>query len=102
MKNQIKKMAHKMCRNHTPDGKCASSDEFCDLECSYGCCAERLYCADYRKQSEVASEIFWEIDKILTAIYLDDEDGTNFVGVDIQKYHALKKKYMKIKTERKQ
>lgn len=43
---------------------------------------------------DLAIEIFWKVDNLLTAIYLDDEDGTNFVGVDIQKYHALKKKYM--------
>ena len=77
-------------------GSCESiPDEICVKHKSCARCkAERVFNADYRKQSEVASEIFWEIDKLLTAIYLDDEDGTNFVGVDIQKYHALKKKYM--------
>lgn len=40
---------------------------------------------------QFAREIFFEIDMLLTAIYLDDEEGTNFVGVDIQKYHALRK-----------
>lgn len=44
---------------------------------------------------EFAREIFWEIDMLLTAIYLDDEDGTHFVGVDIQKYHALRKEINK-------
>ena len=50
---------------------------------------------------QFAREIFWEIDMLLTAIYLDDEDGTHFVGVDIQKYHALRKEiHEKLKTER--
>ena len=44
-------------------------------------------------KSEVAREIFWEIDKLLTMIYTDDEDGSKFIGVDMQKYYALKKKY---------
>lgn len=38
-------------------------------------------------------EIFWEIDKLLTKIITDDEDGTSFIGVDMQKYYALKMKY---------
>ena len=50
---------------------------------------------------QVARAVFWEIDMLLTAIYLDDEDGTHFVGVDIQKYHALRKEiHEKLKTER--
>lgn len=44
---------------------------------------------------QFAREIFWEIDMLLTAIYLDDKDGTHFVGVDIQKYHALRKEINK-------
>ena len=41
----------------------------------------------------VIDEIFWEIDKLLTMIYTDDDDGSKFIGVDMQKYYALKKKY---------
>ena len=41
----------------------------------------------------VIDEIFWEIDKLLTVIYTDDEDGQKFIGVDMQKYYALKMKY---------
>ena len=88
MEKQIEKMAKVL------EFVCELQDQdLCIAECDT-CRATALYNAGYRKQSEVASEIFWEIDKLLTAIYLDDEDGTNFVGVDIQKYHALKKKYM--------
>ena len=49
---QIEEMARKMCRNYKQDGNCASDDEPCGLECIYGYCAERIYCAGYRKQSE--------------------------------------------------
>lgn len=55
MKEQIKKqaieeMARKMCRNFMPNGNCASDGDPCGLECVYGFCAERIYCAGYRKQ----------------------------------------------------
>ena len=51
-KEQIEEMARKTCRNYQQDGNCASDYEPCDLECVYGYCAERIYCAGYRKQSE--------------------------------------------------
>ena len=49
--------------------------------------------ADVAPRAEVAREIFWEIDKLLLSIITDDEEGTRFVGVDMQKYYALKMKY---------
>lgn len=49
--------------------------------------------ADVAPRAEVAREIFWEIDKLLLRIITDDEEGTQFIGVDMQKYYALKKKY---------
>ena len=49
---QIEKMARKMCRNYQPNGNCVADYDPCDLECVYGYCAERIYCAGYRKQSE--------------------------------------------------
>ena len=45
-------------------------------------------------KTEIAMEIFWEIDKLLTHIITDDEDGTQFIGIDMQKYYLLKKKYL--------
>lgn len=42
---------------------------------------------------DFAREIFWEIDKLLTIIYTDDEDGRKFVGIDVAQYYELKKKY---------
>ena len=47
---QIEEMARKMCRNYQPNGSCAADDDPCQLECVYGYCAERIYCAGYRKQ----------------------------------------------------
>lgn len=49
---QIAEMAKAMCGNGMPNGNCATDDEPCHLECVYGCCAERLYAAGYRRQSE--------------------------------------------------
>ena len=54
--------------------------------------------ANVAPKSEFASEIFWEIDKLLTRIITDDENGTQFIGVDMQKYYALKKKYTEERT----
>lgn len=51
-KQIIEEMARKMCRNYQPNGNCASDGDPCELECIYGYCAERIYCAGYRKQSE--------------------------------------------------
>ena len=41
--------------------------------------------------ADVAREIFGEVDKILTIITIDDDEG--FVGVNFDKYRELKKKY---------
>ena len=53
----------------------------------------RMPSADIAPRAEVAREIFWEIDKLLARIITDDEAGTQFIGVDMQKYYALKMKY---------
>lgn len=54
--------------------------------------------ANVAPKSEVAREIFWEIDKLLTRIITDDESGEQFIGVDMQKYYALKTKYTEEQT----
>lgn len=48
-----------------------------------------------------ADEIFGEIDKLLTIIRTD-ESGTAFVGVDMQKYYALRKTYTEVWGEEEQ
>lgn len=52
MEKQIEEMARKMCRNYNGNGVCNANEESCALECVYGYCAERAYCAGYRKQNE--------------------------------------------------
>ena len=54
---QIEEMARTMCRNYQPNGNCFAGDELCGLECVYGYCAERIYCAGYRRQSEDTVEV---------------------------------------------
>ena len=51
-KEQIEEMAKAMCGNGMSNGNCVMDDEPCNLECVYGCCAERLHAKGYRKQSE--------------------------------------------------
>ena len=59
---------------------------------------DNAHTADVAPRAEVAREIFWEIDKLLAKIITDDEEGTQFIGVDMQKYYALKKKYTEAET----
>ena len=53
---QIEEMAKAMCGNGMSNGNCAADDEPCELECVYGCCAERLYSKGYRKQEWISVE----------------------------------------------
>ena len=55
-KKQIEEMAFDMCGNGMSKKYCATDDEPCNLECVYGCCAERLYNAGYRKQEWISVE----------------------------------------------
>ena len=48
-KQAIEEIARTMCRNYMPNGNCAADYEPCGLECVYGYCAERVYCANYSK-----------------------------------------------------
>lgn len=77
---QIEEMARKMCRNYQQDGNCASDYEPCNLECVYGYCAERIYCAGYRKQSENNIELPCKIgDTVYIIDEADDESGEDYV-----------------------
>ena len=44
-------------------------------------------------EQQLADEIFWEIDKLLTIFYTDEEDGQRFVAIEWKKYFELRKKY---------
>ena len=54
-----------------------------------------LTCALRHLRAEVAREIFWEMDKLLLSVIIDDEAEERFVCLDFDKYLALKKKYTK-------
>ena len=55
---QIKEMAKELCGYSKPNGNCEFDDKPCNLECIYGRCAEIIYTAGYRKQSE--GEWIWK------------------------------------------
>ena len=54
---------------------------------------QRTPTADVAPRAEVARGIFWEMDKLLLSITIDEEAEESFVGFDFDKYIALKKKY---------
>ena len=54
--------------------------------------------ADVAPRAELAREIFWEVDKLLLSITIDEEAEESFVGLDFDKYIALKKKYTEAET----
>ena len=72
---QIEEMAKAMCGNGMSNGNCATDDEPCNLECVYGCCAEKLYAKGYRKQSEgewkIESEIHQMLDDVDEELYVE-------------------------------
>ncbi len=82
---QIEEMAKIICGSHN-NGACVFNHEPCDLECSANGEAKKLYDSGYRKASEVAREIFEEVERVV-----------NFaLCVDITEWSAfaeLKKKY---------
>ena len=60
----IKRIATKICSNFN-DGICCVDCSVCILNCEYKLLAEHLYNAGYRKASDVAREIFEEIESIV-------------------------------------
>lgn len=61
--NQIEEMAKDLC-GWCRNGICTVDMKPCDLGCSHRDVATILYNAGYRKQSEIAREIFEEIDNL--------------------------------------
>lgn len=55
--------------------------------------------ADVAPRAEVGMEIFWEMDMLLMSITIDEEAEESFVGLDFDKYLALRRKYTKAETE---
>lgn len=72
--------------------------EKCDMLCQFGTYAEILYTAGYRKQSEVAMEIFEEIEKFMNSLdrrYMASGNPKQSWGVRgaMAEIAELKKKY---------
>lgn len=94
---QIEEMADIICKSNNPTmrthcDKCVFSG-MCDIQ--DGC--EALYNAGYRKASDVAREIFEEIEKLISSecLVIKDEDGIRGY-VDASVHYILvelKKKY---------
>ena len=84
---QIEEMA-KICHFYD-DGICHLCEELlvsCDRKCDLTILVENLYNAGYRKASDVAEEIFAEIEKICGT------NGFHFICT-VEKFKELKKKY---------
>ena len=87
---QIEGMANDICKNGKPCSKCSAYPDACKAV-HY---AERFYNAGYRKASEVAREIFGEIENILaptiSALFMTSE-----TLVDVSKSHISEEKAIK-------
>ena len=84
---QIEEMTNALCDIDCKGMKCGVCDSY---GCEYRMQAEALYSAGYRKASEVAREIFEEIEENADLLY----DGYRDIFVITEKDFAeLKKKY---------
>lgn len=70
-----------------------------DFKGSADRCKNFVSAADVAPRAEVAREIFWEIDMLLMSITIDEEAEESFVGLDFDKYLAIRRKYTKVETE---
>ena len=102
--NQIEEMARDLCEC-CDNGICYADKKPCDLKCEEYTNAQYLFAKGYRKASEVAREIFEEIEKELRSnvetivtIKDEEEDGwydgeLNVLGMLGNYIAELKKKY---------
>lgn len=93
MNRQIEEMAFDLCVIDTC--KHLTREECADTTCAH-CEAEALYNAGYRKQEDVAREIFAEIDKMLDISITHTPLRMPFCWIDIRfisYYNELRKKY---------
>ena len=66
---QIEEMARDLCECYNCDGTCYQDKKPCDLKCDEYTNAQYLYSKGYRKASEVAREIFEEIERAFFKYY---------------------------------
>lgn len=69
MNKQIEQMARVICERDTDGDICTLDRKKCDCKCTSGSIAELLYDRGYRRQDEVAKEIFAEIEDMCVDIY---------------------------------
>lgn len=100
---QIEEMARDLCECYNCDGTCYQDDKPCDLRCDEYTNAQYLYKKGYRKASDVAEEIFAEIEA--TSSYSIDECNgrkiysTKIYTISALKLAELKKKYKESEKE---
>lgn len=83
-----------LCDIYEKDIECHNPKKHCfckENPCVHQRIAERLYKVGYRKQSDVANEIFKEIEKIM--VRPENTYGIVFYHCSKQSYDKLKKKY---------
>lgn len=86
----IEEMAKILCSDYGDCKKCSLSNPESENPCMVYDDCERLYNAGYRKQSDVAKEIFEEIEQLFT----DVKDGYEvYHTIETEYYCELKKKY---------
>ena len=87
---QIEEMAQCLCEWNRGT-LCILDDKDCDLQCTYGKLANKLTAKGYRKSTDVAEEIFAEIDTLIVRRMIADSPFIDDRLIrDIAK---LKKKY---------
>lgn len=92
---QIEGMAKVICGNNRDCKNCVHNSAIRECGCIFY--AKRLYEQSYRKQSEVAREIFEEIEK-LTFVSGFGGDVPNLVIMTAKGFAELKKKYTEEQT----
>jgi hypothetical protein len=86
---QIEEIVKDFCSLYQEYGSCKRCNKDLDIDdepCYYGCVANIIIDYDYHKASEVAEEIFAEIEKICGT------NGFHFICT-VEKFKELKKKY---------
>lgn len=90
---QIEEMAKNICSEYDCIIPCQSCAYYEYANCRDVKSAEKLYNAGYRKSTDLAREIFEEIEKNMVAI--DDIDFNHFRAIGRRTFAELKKKYTK-------
>lgn len=97
---QIEEMAKDMCEYYY-EGTCYQDKKPCDCKCECFTDAQYLYAKGYRKASDVAEDIFSDIESILFSLMYLDFDGKyhlrkmngDRVTKIFERYANIKKKY---------